>query len=127
MAKEFTAAELMAMVQALGAQTMEELEALASDTTKADAATAIESRLINGAQTVEVEVLNEETGETETETMTLAESWADFFFDMTERFVGDFSTETIDKPGRGSGKRHVTKVEVITPRGTAFFRVNRDA
>lgn len=127
MAKEFTAAELMAMVQALGAKTMEDLESLASDTTKADAATAIETRLIDGSQTVDVESFNGDTNEIETETISLAESWADFFFDLSEKFVGDFSTETIDKPGRGSGKRHVTKVEVVTPRGTLFVRLNRDA
>jgi hypothetical protein len=59
MAKEFTAAELMAMVQALGAQSIEELAALATDSTRADAATHIETRLINGAQTVERENENE--------------------------------------------------------------------
>lgn len=125
--KEFTPAELMAAINAMGAKTLEELAEMATDTRRADAAEKIETRLINGAQTVEVETVNEETGETETETITLAESWTDFFFEMSERFVGDFITETTDKPGRGSGKRNVTKVEVVTPRGTAFFRVTRDA
>lgn len=132
--KEFTPAELMAAINAMGAKTLEELAEMATDTRRADAAEKIETRLINGSQTVEVtstiETLDAKgkvVSEDVTDTITLAESWTDTFFDLTERFVGDFITETTDKPGRGSGKRNVTKVEVVTPRGTSFFRVTRDA
>lgn len=126
MTKKATAADLLAALKALGAESIEELAALAADSTRADAAEKIETRLVNGAQTVEREFTNDDD-EIETETITLAESWTDHLFELADSFAGDFSTETLDKPGRGSGKMNRTKVEIVTPRGTFLLKLDRDA